>query len=214
MRSLFAAVFTVALAGSAPASVIVNGSFESGTFSGGEFDTLGAGSPNLTGWTVGGNGIDWIGSYWQPSQGNRSVDLNALNTGSLSQTFATTAGVIYKVTFDMAGNPDGGPAVKTLTVGATGNAAQTYSFDTTGDSRPSMGWEGKTYFFTATGALTTLTFTSTTTANSGNSGFPFAFGPALDNVSVTATPEPVSLVLFGGLLVGGAAVVRRRMAKV
>jgi len=203
MRALLAAVFTAALAGVAPASVIVNGGFESGTFSGAPFDTLGAGNTNLTNWTVGGNSIDWIGSYWQPSQGNRSIDLSGNGAGSLSQTFATVAGQVYKVTFDLAGNPDGGPTVKTLGVQATGNAAQSYTFDTTGWNRFNMGWAGQTYLFTATGTSTTLTFTSTTAT---------PYGPALDNVVVDPVPEPLSLVVFGGLVVGGAGIaLRRRM---
>jgi len=202
MRSLFAAVLTAALAGVAPASVIVNGSFENGTNPGSGFLTLGAGdNTSITGWTVGSGSVDYIGGYWQASSGGRSIDLSGNGAGSLSQTFATVAGQNYRVTFDLAGNPDSA-GVKTLTVSAAANS-QVFNFDSTGKSRPAMGWTGQTFFFTATGSSTTLTFTSNTNS---------AFGPALDNVVVDPVPEPLSLVVFGGLVVGGAGIaLRRRM---
>lgn len=100
----------------------------------------------------------------------------------------------------MAGNPDGG--VKTMLVSANGNPAATYSFATSGYSTTNMGWTTKTYTFTATGASTTLSFTS---QNPGVSG------PALDDVQVIDLNaiEPVvavstlsqwSLLALGALL--------------
>jgi hypothetical protein len=74
----------------------------------------------------------------------------------------------------MAGNPAGGPVVKTMEVSAATDT-QSYTFDTTGNTLADMGWEEKTFMFTAVGAATALRFQSM------NSGF---FGPALDNVVV------------------------------
>lgn len=45
---------------SAAVNLITNGSFESGSFSAAPFDTLSAGDPSITGWTIGGDSIDWI----------------------------------------------------------------------------------------------------------------------------------------------------------
>lgn len=65
-----------------------------------------------------------------------------------------------------------------------------------------MNWLAQSFSFTATGASSTLAFTSTTAT---------AFGPALDGVSVAAVPEPATwaMMIFGFGLVG-AAMRRRR----
>ncbi len=126
-------------------------------------------------------------SYWQAADGTKSIDLNAADAGMISQSFATTVGNTYTVTFALSGNPDGGPAAKMLRVSATGGAPIDFSFDTgaAGNSRTDMKWSTRTYSFVATSATSTFTFTSTTAG---------AYGPALDNVRVaeTAAPGPVA----------------------
>jgi choice-of-anchor C domain-containing protein len=169
----------MSLAGSAFAfSGASNGSFEVGTFTTDPFDTLVPGSTALTGWTVESGSIDWIGSYWPASQGSRSIDLTGFDAGAISQTLTTTIGNTYVVTFDLSGNPAGPPAIKTLTVGATGAPTTGYEFDTAtaGNTLSDMMWVSKTYTFLATSTSSVLTFASTT------DGF---WGPALDNVTVT-----------------------------
>lgn len=158
-----------------------NGSFETGPPPG-VFTTLSAGNISITGWTVGPGSIDYIGTYWQSSPpGGRSIDLNGNATGSISQTLTTVVGKSYKVTFDMSGNPDGLPSLKTLSVTATGTGSQTFSFTTGTNTHANMMWVGKSYTFVATTASTTLTFASTIAG---------AFGPALDNVVVTELVGP------------------------
>jgi choice-of-anchor C domain-containing protein len=179
----------------ANASPFVNGSFESGLASIGDFTTLNAGDhTSITGWTVGGgdptNAVDYIGTYWQPANGSRSLDLNGLAPGSISQTFDVVSGQTYRVTFDLAGNPAGGPEFKTLDSTANLTLFSPPPFDVSSTSLSDMGWKIYSFSFTATSNTETLTFASTTTAFSGNDTFPFAFGPALDNVSVTPVPEP------------------------
>jgi len=193
-------------AGAAGAATIVNGSFETATVDpGSTFLTLDAGSTAIDGWLVGGDSIDYIGGYWQPQDGARSIDLSGNANGSVSQTFATTLGQDYLVNFFLAGNPDGGPAAKVAISSATGGPVQSNTFTVTGsDSHANMGWQPYQYRFTATGTSTTLSFASATDT---------AFGPALDNVSIASVPEPAAwalmLVGFGGL---GAAMRRRRTA--
>jgi choice-of-anchor C domain-containing protein len=202
-----ACVAACGLATSAGAAAFTNGSFEQGVDAG-SFVTLNGGSTGVTGWVVGGDSIDYIGNYWQAEDGGRSIDLSGNANGSISQTFDTVAGQNYAVTFFLAGNPDGGPAAKLEITSADGGQQQQSLFTVTGsDSRANMGWTEFSYKFLATGSSTTLAFASATGT---------AFGPALDNVSVSAAvPEPTSwalmLVGFGGL---GAVLRRQRRTAV
>ncbi len=205
MRTVMVAIAAMGLATSAQAVTIINGSFETGTFDTAGFDTLAAADTSITGWTIGGAGIDWIGSYWTASNGDRSIDLSATDTGSLSQTIATDVGKTYVVSFDLAGNPFGDPQLKQLDVSINGGPVTTYDFTTNGTTDfVNMGWVGRTYRFTATSTSSTLTFTSLSASSSG---------PALDNVAISTVPEPASwaMMLAGAGLVG-LAVRRRRPA--
>ena len=172
-------------------NLINNGSFEIGQDPGGNFTALSPGATNITDWTVIGP-VDYVGGVWQASDGSRSVDLNELSAGEIQQTFNTIVGENYTVTFDLAGNPQGGPTLKSMTVLAAGASAD-FTFDISGKSTSNMGWETKTWMFTATGSTTTLSFISN---NDGNAG------PALDNVSVSETfvtdvHEPQTLMMLG-----------------
>lgn len=185
----------------AQASAIVNGGFELPGAVSASFDTLPAGSTAIAGWTVGSGSIDWIKGHWQPSEGQHSLDMSGNGPGSIFQSLTGLAvGSKYSVSFDMAGNPDGGPAVKWLRVSA-GTDSEDFSFDTTGQSRGAMGWLTQEFDFTATAAIETLTFASLI----GN-----AYGPALDNVRLERVPEPATLALLGAGLAGLAASRRRR----
>ena len=107
-----------------------------------------------------------------------SIDMSGLEPATLSQTFATTIGNTYTVSFYLSGNPAGPPDVKTLDVSATGGTVSSYSFDASANTLSNMNWTQETYSFLATGTSTTLSFVSTT---------PGPYGPALDNVVVTET---------------------------
>lgn len=106
MRSKRTALALLTLATASPAfaaSLITNGSFETGAAPG-SFTTESAGSTDITGWTIASGSVDYIGSYWAASDGARSIDIAGSAIGALSQSFATTAGQKYLVTFDLSSN--------------------------------------------------------------------------------------------------------------
>ncbi len=182
----------------ANAAIIVNGSFEAnggGICDSPMFTTLPAASNCLTGWTIGGAGVDYIHNYWVAADGTHSLDMNALNPGTVQQDITTVAGQGYLVTFALAGNPDGAPPIKTIGVDV-GGAVSLFTFNTTGHTTSSMGWINETFAFVASGTTTTLRFSSPTQG---------AFGPALDNVTIADSPIPepgsAALMLAGALLI-------------
>lgn len=207
---IFVAVtFIFGLLTNANANIIANGSFESGPDPDGVLP-LALGSTAITGWEVSRDAIDYIGWYWDASDGDRSLDLdNSIGFGGIKQTFSTTPGWIYKVTFDMAGNPYRGfedPYWKYMRVSADGQSGD-FGFDTTGKSLPSnMGWVTHNWQFTADDTSATLEFYSLHGQIGGYSGY---CGPALDNVSISIVPEPVTLSLLG---LGSLVLLRKRRA--
>jgi choice-of-anchor C domain-containing protein len=161
-------------------NLLTNGSFEDGPepdAGGPGFTPMEAGTNLIPGWNITRGSIDYIGPYWQHSDGRRSIDLNGNEPGAIAQTFATQVGKKYRLTFSMAGNNCGNDTTpKTVTVSAAGSQVE-FSFDVTGHGYTEMGWQTKTWEFTATEAQTTLEFTSTTLETP-------ACGPALDRVVV------------------------------
>lgn len=207
-RQMVIGLATAVLSAGAQGAAFQNGSFEAGV-SLTNYLALPGDSTAITGWTVGGsssntNVIDYIGSYWTAQDGSRSIDLDGFNTaGSIFQAFDTAIGQAYRVDFWLAGNPDSGAAVKSVQVAAAGTSAD-YSFDTTGRTKSAMGWVMESFSFIASATSTTLSFTSLCTTGC-------SWGPAIDNVSVTAVPEAstYAMLLAGLGLMGFLG--RRRM---
>ena len=208
MKSLYLAAAAAALAAfPAGAATITNGSFELGS-NPGSFTTLNNGdSTSITGWTVGGGGVDYIGSYWEAADGQRSVDLSALSAGSISQDINDLIiGRTYRITFALAGNPDGPGSTRLALVSAAPGgltAVETYTIGA-GTSRSNMNWQDRSYTFLAGANSVRLTF---------ESGENNPFGPALDNVRLSVVPEPATwaLMILGFGAVGGA--MRRRTGR-
>jgi hypothetical protein len=198
--SLFSALFSA----STNANLIVNGGFEDALTGGTTVNSVVGWYPSSTvpGWS--GSNIELWGNYGLTSQeGSYHVELNASNSGqpanpgpwSISQTFATTAGQSYDLTFAYSGS--------------TGSLTPTESFKVTVDTLESTvgghltgAWSLYFNSFIADGDFATLMFTSVAPANSYS-------GNLLDNIIVTASPaavpEPGSLALLALGLFGLAA---------
>ena len=192
MRPVFliAVAALMVVSSTAYANMVSNGSFELGTYPGSTYIAVFPGGTDITGWGVTGGGVDYIGVAWQASDGIRSIDLNDWTPGGIYQAIVTVPGAQYAVVFDLAGNPSlesyGNPNPKVKLLGVTaGGSSQEYSFDVTGHDIQHMGWEERTFLFTASSSTTILSFTS---LNDG------PCGPALDNVRVNTVPEPSGLL--------------------
>ncbi|MDW8130608.1 MAG: choice-of-anchor C family protein [Bryobacterales bacterium] len=203
------------------ANLLTNPSFELGspTWNVWGFEELFAPHSTITGWSLTSGSVDYIGPYWQAAHGERSVDLSGFGVqGTIAQSFATSAGVLYRVRFALAGNPDPilwghlAPPRQTavrswVSDGSTVFAHADFSFTITNQTRANMGWVYVSWTFTAQSDMTTLGFTSLDNYNHFIYGY--SFGPALDDVSVVAIPEPGTLTVAGlGLL--AIALLRRR----
>src|SRR5262245_18320829 len=146
-----AAAILISSAGSDQAVSIVNGRFETGADPG-VFTELSTsfGSTNITGWEIVAGSIDYIGSYWTASDGNRSLDMNGTTPGAIRQLLTgLVVGQKYTIKFDMAGNPDGSPTDKVLSAVAASAGSNVYHFDVTGKSRTDMQWKQQSFVFTA-----------------------------------------------------------------
>jgi len=203
-------------------SLVTNGSFELGSYSGpSTFATLSAGSTAITGWTVEPNGVDWINTYWAAQNGTRSLDLSGNLPGGVSQQLTTTLGSTYHASFWLNGNVDGLPRDKaTLVTVAVGAYSHVFTWvrPATPLARWADGWTEFSFDFTATGPTSTLAFMSQTTdpLPGWPNGSPW--GPALDNVSVVQstefsglpTPELSTWALLACTGLCGVGTLRRR----
>jgi choice-of-anchor C domain-containing protein len=190
------------------ANLIVNGSFEQGTWLGNySWYRVAPGSTDMTGWIIGGAGIDWHNSAQMvPQNGTYVVDLNLdgnglSDTGTISQSFPTNSGTSYTLSFYLA-NPYGhSPSIPLLNVNLNGTD---YAFNPQAWSGWTNAWVLERITFQANASSTAVTFSSL-----DGSGY---WGPVLDNVSAAPTvPEPGSMALLSTGLVGVVAAVRRKL---
>lgn len=158
------------------------------------YTTYTFGQDGITGWTVGGTSVDLIQGGYGAITGTSVDMLGTPGPGSLSQSFATTAGQAYQLSFDLSLNGSGSNASGLLAV-SLDNGSATNFFGTTNHTSHTLN-------FTGTGSLLALTFSSAQTGDYS--------GAVLDNVSVTAVPEPESYAMMLAGLGLMAGIARRR----
>jgi choice-of-anchor C domain-containing protein len=166
--------------------LIVNGGFEQPALDPSiEFFTT---SFHLDGWTIFGpkgqvGNVDIIVNYWPPAQGHQSIDLVG-NTGpgtGIEQSFSTTPGQKYVLTFQYANNTDALWAIGNVKI--TGGALLLDAdIGHARSTRADMNYQTFRGEFVADRHVTTLTFTHV------DSDLPSGSGLALDGVSVQSAP--------------------------
>jgi hypothetical protein len=211
-RAPMVALFLVSSAfGVQSSNLIQNGSFEQPGFAGnavpGQQQKVVAPSADITAWTVGGAGDIYVHEYpvgpasgFGPAEdGSYYVDLSGDGPphATLYQDFATTPGAQYLLTFYI-GSASSSPS-STISLELEGTTA---FLDTTltplAPDAGGINWLEETFSFTPDSTITQLSFVDTS-GSDDNASF-------LDNVSVTAVPEPAA---FGVLSLGSLVLLRR-----
>jgi hypothetical protein len=162
---------------------LVNGSFES----------------DYQGWTFSGNqGIRMTAPPYAASDGIKLVGFNAGNStpnGILSQTFATTPGITYLLSFDM-GVLAYNTAEQRLQVELSGSPvffSETYAMRGIGGGKTV--WSTKNITFTADSTATIVTFKDVSTTT-------IALDLLLDHVRLEEVPTEFSLIPAGSFQMG------------
>jgi choice-of-anchor C domain-containing protein len=152
-----------------------------------------AANTTMGGWTVTGGSVDLIGGYWQaPQLGQNSVDMSGVTQGTIQQTINLSPGT-YKLTFAESGNPDGPPELKRLAVSLGGGTPQEFDYTIGNNTRDAMSYILKTAYFTVGGGDNVLQFQDVS-ASAPDWEPSTPWGAVVGNVSLTAVPEPTTII--------------------
>jgi len=200
LASAFIAVGSIG----AHANVLVDGGFDAPTnlpAAGiGFYENYGpvAGDPNYGGtafdasWVITRGNVDLVSglpSGWQFVSSPYSLDLVGNTQGTITQTFTTTVGQVYNLSFFYSNNSFGSPQPASANVSVSGTLLSADILH--GGATPSnMNWLLFSEDFTATSTSTTLTFAASDLTPCCNGGI------TLDSVSVSAVPEASTWVMM------------------
>lgn len=186
-------------------NLVVNGSFEAGTFlpNGTASQSIAIGSTAITGWTIGSTNTLWIanGNPWSltAADGARFLDLTDNRStnpfSAVSQVLATNPGDAYRLTFSVGSSGAyGTPISVQATAGSTSQVFQVTSL-------AANLWTTMTLDFVATASTTVLTLQGFATSSNYI---------GLDNVSVVSQVPEAPTVLMFSLGLAGVLLARRR----
>jgi hypothetical protein len=166
-------------------SVISNGSFELPALTFNIYYIRNATNP--TGWSRTGGSIAWFSnlSNFNPSDGRQFLELEGF-TAELYQSFPTTAGAEYTVSFDFA--PSGYTSGVDDAVSVRIDGIERLYIDEATTVNTPLAWIRRSFTFVATSSSTELRFVDGGPVNGINGGF-------LDNVTVEPTVDPLALKL-------------------
>ena len=176
----------------AATNLIVNGGFETAAF---YESTCGRWCSStdaslISPWTFSGqNAYELNFGVWPAFEGKVSMDLSSTGPVTISQIVRTTIGQRYIVSFQLNDNSCGSPeTTRTGSIVATG--AQPLSFGHKGgfqSALPSQ-WTEVKYYFVATGAMTTVSISSTDASSCGMFLYLILnltrIGPVVDKISM------------------------------
>lgn len=185
------------LLASASTNLITNGSFEADAQANGTWNIY----SNLTGW-VGNEDIELRNNVAGAAHdGQNYVELDTTKNSSMSQSFSTMLGQAYVLSFAYSPRENVFSASNGIEVFWNGASLGTF---TDNGSNSGNTWQVQTLNVLGTGPLTTLKFSAVGTNDS--------YGGSLDNVSVTAVPEPETYAMMLAGLCAMVLVARRRKA--
>lgn len=186
------------LASAAPVNLLINGGFESTNQAAGSWSR----QTSIAGWTVGAEKVEVRNAVEGTAlEGSNYVELDVDHNSWISQTINNTiAGHWYQLDFDASNRK--GVAVKSNGLDwSFGNASGTALIASLNNTRDNA-WTHFSAKVQATGSSLTLKFSATGVSDS--------LGTSLDNVRVSAVPEPESLALMLAGLGTMGFVMRRR----
>jgi len=193
MKRIALVLLMAALPTIANANLLVNGSFEADAQAAGTWNIY----PSLTGWT-GLNNIELRNNVaGQASDGVNFVELDTNSNNSMYQSINTVLGQVYTLSFDYSGRE--GVAANSNPIKAFWGDEFLAQAKASGVGKSGNNWTTLTFDVIGTGGIVNLKFSAVGTSDS--------FGGSLDNVILTAVPEPSTygMMLAGLALIGFTA---------